>query len=211
VQENRDREIGKEIQNNIEKHINWNKGYVDKTRAPLSPPQSDKNFADREKEFRKAMPVQIPLPTPPASVSDGEGENIEMLDGEPRDTKPPVELSSIRYSSPDPSALPAPSFRTRVGRGGRIVLDRRLPFRKMEHHPFQKLGCNKFDSDDEDADNIESDDDPDHESDRRMIQRQFLFGKAQQNMNPARQIEGPAGLHRSPSSQVNGMQQPAGA
>lgn len=204
VQENRDREISKEILLNIEKHINWNKGYVDKTRAPLSPLEADKNYADRDKEFRKAMPVQIPLPTPPASVSDGEGENAENV-------KPSVELASIRYSSPDPGAGPAPSFRTRVGRGGRMLLDRRLPFRPMEHHPFQKLERNQFDSDDEDAEVEGDDDDEDHAFDRRTVQRQFLFAKAQQNNNPPRQIEGPAGLHRSPSSQISGVQQHAGA
>ena len=209
VQDNRDREIQKEIQLNVEKHINWNKGYIDKTRAPLTP-VSEKSVTDRSTEYRKAVPVQILLPTPPASVSDGESENVEMIDGEaitnkPRLPKPPLE-PSIRYSSPDPNAPPAPSFRTRVGRGGRIVVDRRLPFRPMvEHHPFHKLQRVNFDSDEEDVEHIDSDDDQDHDFDRCMVQRQFLYGKAQ-NPGTLRQIESSGGLHRSPS-QVNGTQQ----
>lgn len=206
VQENRDREIRKEIELNIEKHLNWNKGYVDKTRAPLTP-ESEKNVADRSKDYRKAMPVQIPLPTPPASVSDEELENFDMVDGEsrPRVTKASFE-PLIRYSSPDPNAGPAPSFRTRVGRGGRIVMDRRLPFRVMDHRPLHKAIRKNFDSDDEDNENLESDDDQDTHFDRCMTQRSFLFGKAQ-NPNPTRQIEGANGIYRSPS-QVNGVQQP---
>lgn len=213
VQDGRDRDIQKEIQINIEKHISWNKGYVDKTRAPLTP-VSEKNIADRSTEYRKAVPMQILLPTPPASVSDGESDNIEMVDGEAvtnksRLTKSPME-PSIRYCSPDPNAPPAPSFRTRVGRGGRLVMDRRLPFRPMEHHPFQKLERNNFDSDEEDIEHLESDDDQDHDFDRCMVQRQFLYGKAQNPPNALRQIENASGLHRSPS-QVTSAQQPTTA
>lgn len=206
VQENREREIYKEIQLNIEKHINWNKGYVDKTRAPLTP-ESEKNLVDRSKDYRKAMPVQIPLPTPPASVSDGEIENVEMVNGKsgPQTANHPVE-PSIRYSSPDPSAPPAPAFRIRVGRGGRLLMDRRLPFRggQSSHKPARP----NFDSDDEDMENGEPEEDQDSMFDRCTTQRSFLFGKAQVSNQP-RQIEGvnPNGIHRSPP-QANGVQQP---
>lgn len=226
VQENRDREIHREIHLNVEKHINWNKGYVDKTRAPLTP-DSEKTLVDRSKDYRKAMPVQIPLPTPPASVSDGEMENMngDMIDGEPtprtHNSKTPVE-PSIRYSSPDPNGPPAASFRTRIGRGGRVVVDRRLPLPfRDRNQPTHRPARNKFDSDEEDIDDVVSDDDLDSKFDRCMTQRSFLFGKAQ-NPNPPRQIEGVggnphlSGSHRSPA-QVNGVQHstvtvaPAGA
>jgi enhancer of polycomb-like protein len=208
VQENRDREIYKEIQLNIEKHINWNKGYVDKTRAPLTP-ESEKTLVDRSKDYRKAMPVQIPLPTPPASVSDEDMETGELIDGEnrPRIAKFPIE-PSIRYSSPDPSAPPVPSFRTRIGRGGRVVVDRRLPFRYRNQSTHKPARAN-FDSEEEDIEDVASDDDQESKFDRCMTQRSFLFGKAQ-NPNPTRQIEGvphPNGIHRSPP-QVNGVQHP---
>lgn len=206
VQENREREIYKEIQLNIEKHINWNKGYVDKTRAPLTS-ESEKILVDRSKDYREAMPMQIPLPTPPASVSDGETENVEMvgMKSRPQTASHTIE-PSIRYSSPDPSAPPASAFRTRIGRGGRLILDRRLPFRGGQS--FHKPARPNFDSDEEDIENHESEEDQDSMFDRCTTQRSFLFAKAQMS-NPPRQLEGvnPSGIHRSPP-QVNGVQQP---
>lgn len=80
----------------------------------------------------------------------------------------------------------------------------------MEHHPFQKLERNNFDSDEEDIEHLESDDDQDHDFDRCMVQRQFLYGKAQNPPNALRQIENASGLHRSPS-QVTSAQQPTTA
>ena len=61
VQAEKENEILLDIKQNIAKHIAWNEGYVDITRAPLSP-SPERTF---EAAFRPAITTQ--LPTPPSS------------------------------------------------------------------------------------------------------------------------------------------------
>ena len=148
VQAEKQRGINNEIQINIEKHIRWNEGFVDKTTYPLTP-DSESGFDDRPGQFREAMPATEYLPTPPASndedeVQQGEGPELELKE---------ISRSStpFRYASPveDDSSMPMPSFRRRKGRGGRIIVDRRFPWSRQEPDPEDDRW--KFDSDHSDA------------------------------------------------------------
>ncbi|KPI37318.1 Enhancer of polycomb-like protein 1 [Cyphellophora attinorum] len=119
------RTIQQEIHLNVEKHKRWNEGYVDRTKAPLTPePEPDV----QQPEFRKAMAAQ--LPTPPASNSEEEtqpnGEGQIELKERSRSSTP------FRYASPvddSDGPDPMPAFRRRIGRGGRVMIDRRFPLR----------------------------------------------------------------------------------
>ncbi|KIW35470.1 uncharacterized protein PV07_02166 [Cladophialophora immunda] len=172
----REREIQKEIQTNVEKHIRWNEGFVDKTMAPLTPDLED-NYPSPGEHFREAMAATEYLPTPPASISDEEsqelpnGTDVVMKDV----SRPPT---PFRYASPadEESVGHMPSFRRRIGRGGRIIIDRRLPRMRRDSSAddWSKDDRFKFDSDDEDF----SDADPTLPdlTFARMSQRAYLIG-----------------------------------
>lgn len=137
----RARAIENEIQANVEKHIRWNDGYVDKTTFPLSP---EPDFDDSP-QFLPAMPAEY-LPTPPASVSEDESgdKDVEMKDT----SRPPT---PFRYASPDEDheRPPMPAFRRRIGRGGRVLVDRKFPVRSRVTDDRFKYDR---DSDDDDED-----------------------------------------------------------
>lgn len=142
IRAERARAIENEIQLNVEKHIRWNDGYIDKTTFPLSPEPE----LHEEPQFLPAMAAEY-LPTPPASVSEDESaeKDVEMKD---------VSRSStpFRYASPDDEhdRQPMPAFRRRIGRGGRTIMDRRFPIRTklMDDDRFKY----DRDSDDEEDD-----------------------------------------------------------
>ena len=176
VQAEKEKAISKEIQSNVEKHIKWNEGFVDKTRAPLTP-ISEKLFGS---DFRQAMPTTEYLPTPPASVSD---EETDMVDaGSPRQKPVPDDVpNTFRYATPPTEDIGQmiPSFRRRVGRGGRLMFDRRMPTRPKDQNPGGALYERfKYDSDDEDDEEI-IDVDP-HDL-QIMSHKAYLFAKS----NPA--------------------------
>ncbi|KAJ5139284.1 uncharacterized protein N7515_004132 [Penicillium bovifimosum] len=151
VQAEKENEILRDIKQNIVKHIKWNEGYVDHTRAPLSPsPERSFDVAS----FRPAFTAQ--LPTPPSSEASGEMETSLDL------TFPKEKLASHAIElHEEPHRMP--SFRRRVGRGGRLMIDRRnMGARKVDMDPF-KVDRFKFDQED-------SDDEPDYETDAYSIQ-----------------------------------------
>ena len=155
-QAQKDLQIQKDIQTNIEKHIRWNEGWEDKTAVPLAS-VSLSLLPDRSADFRQAMPGIEYLPTPPASVSDEEGADVEMRDVDPmpppRHPTPP-----IRYVSPanEEFGKSMPAFRLRSGRGGRRILDRRGSRRRKDDRLDSSA---KFDYDESDEDNLSGDDD----------------------------------------------------
>ena len=150
VTADKQRGIDNEILINIDKHLRWNEGYVDKTRYPLTP-DSDSGFDDRPGQFREAMPATEYLPTPPASNEDDQ-QNDETADVEMKE----VSRSStpFRYASPveDDSSITFPSFRRRVGRGGRVVIDRKFPFPRQVPKLEDDDDRWKYDSDHSDDD-----------------------------------------------------------
>ena len=139
--------ISKDINNNVEKHIRWNEGYVDKTASPLTP-EMEPSVVDRSQEYRKAMPATIYLPTPPASVSDEENQDVDMPDADLKDESRVSIL--FGFASSDIDDKEALQFRRRVARGGRICIDRKKSrgFLGMRDPRFE------FDNSDDDDDDV---------------------------------------------------------
>ncbi|KAL3480674.1 enhancer of polycomb-like-domain-containing protein [Aspergillus californicus] len=142
VQAEKENEILRDIKQNITKHIKWNEGYADFTRFPLSP-SPERMF---EHSFRPAITTQ--LPTPPSSDSS---EN--MLDSS-LDTIGPISFRdkfAVHALITSEEATKMPSFRRRIGRGGRLMIDRRnLPSPcRVELDPWK---ADRFKYDHEDSD-----------------------------------------------------------
>lgn len=102
----------------VAQHEKWNEGYVDMTRAPLTPPLEE----NIRSSFRTAMTEY--LPTPPASISSEHSGDLTADAGSPAAKDDSV---AVRYASPsyDGPCQSQPSFRRRFGRGGRLMIDRR--------------------------------------------------------------------------------------
>ena len=117
-----ERDIQEQIDMKIAAHIKWNQEWVDMTTAPLTPPME----TGIGSTFRTATTEY--LPTPPASISSEQSGDVavdaENLTGVKSQK---VEVVAVRYASPSHGGLPhgQPSFRRRVGRGGRLWIDRR--------------------------------------------------------------------------------------
>ncbi|KAI3220628.1 hypothetical protein DTO012A7_9400 [Penicillium roqueforti] len=180
VQAEKENEILRDIKQNITKHIKWNEGYVDHTRAPLSPsPERTFDVAT----FRPAFTAQ--LPTPPSSESSGEMET--SLDV----TSPLFSKDKLASHDMEMHDVPhrMPSFRRRVGRGGRLMIDRRnMGANKVEMDPL-KADRFKFDQED-------SDEDHDYDTDAYSIQimqhRAITMAKAREQAAVAAQAHAQA-------------------
>ncbi|KKY15811.1 putative histone acetyltransferase complex component epl1 [Phaeomoniella chlamydospora] len=205
VQAEKEKAIAREIQQNVEKHIKWNEGFVDKTKAPLTP-TSDKGFGS-ESNFRQAMPATEYLPTPPASVSE-EAADLESPSHKnpPPSQEPPY---PFRYATPpaDDASQMMPSFRRRVGRGGRLMFDRRMPSRPKEHNEeddnlFDRY---KYDSDDDDEEDVIEIDPHDIQI---MAHKAYLFARSAIAPDQARrQIEAVSGPANQQAASGDSAQQ----
>lgn len=128
----------------ISQHQKWNEGYVDLTKAPLTPPLEE----NTRSSFRTAMTEY--LPTPPASTSsEHSGESVPepMSPSHGRD-----DSIAVRYASPSYDGLcqSKPSFRRRFGRGGRLMIDRRgMRVQSKECLNSSVVDRFKFDDDDD--------------------------------------------------------------
>jgi len=194
------------VQNNVEKHVRWNEGYVDRTMAPLTP-ASESNFVDRSADYRQAMPMTEFLPTPPASVSEEENNDVEMQDTEGKEeSRPPI---PIRYASPGEGELGQnlPSFRRRRGRGGRTLFDRKMPFRQKEEPPPVRERF-RYDSPEDDIENEIVP--PDQEL--FLIQyRAHLFGRVRDSETAQAQAVKRAQIEAAEQSQASSSQQQVAA
>ncbi|KAH7386709.1 enhancer of polycomb-like-domain-containing protein [Phaeosphaeria sp. MPI-PUGE-AT-0046c] len=119
------------IEENLAKHQRWNVGWVDATWRPITPPLEQ---AAAKSDFRTVF-TESQLPTPPASVSDEEDADPMAVER----VNKPIESrrnTQIRFASP-PEDVPIHDqsrFRRRMGRGGRIMIDRRgVKRQKMEN------------------------------------------------------------------------------
>jgi len=115
-----ERLISEQIDFKIAQHQHWNHGYVDMTKAPLTPPLE----AGTGSTFRTATTEY--LPTPPASVaSEHSGDAASEVRAVNFDKSDSV---AVRYASPshDGPRHTQTSFRRRYGRGGRLWIDRRV-------------------------------------------------------------------------------------
>lgn len=105
-----------EIESKAVQHRERNKGHIDLTREPLSPVHDQ----DSEAGFRPATAQYQYLMTPPSSVTS------ESFD-HPSPSQENPENFTFRYSSPPGEDEPQgqPAYRRRIGRGGRLWIDRR--------------------------------------------------------------------------------------
>lgn len=109
--------LQQEIEEKVSQHRRWNKDHIDLTREPLAPVDGH----GPEAGFRPATAQYQYLMTPPSSVDS------EFFDQpSPVPDKPP-ESFTYRYSSPpeEDEARGQPAYRRRIGRGGRLWIDRR--------------------------------------------------------------------------------------
>ncbi|KAK5950541.1 Enhancer of polycomb-like protein 1 [Knufia fluminis] len=177
----RQRAIESEIQLNVEKHIRWNEGYVDKTTFPLSP-EKDRAFRDVDAQFLPAVPATY-LPTPPASISEDEAIAEKPTDDGDVEMKDISRSSTpFRYATPDDEdedKPQPPAFRRRIGRGGRILVDRRFAFRsKQDRGPDDDRF--KYDRDSENEDDEDTLFDGSHmgQTTRQSNERSLLMARS---------------------------------
>ncbi|KAJ5600323.1 Enhancer of polycomb-like protein 1 [Penicillium hetheringtonii] len=181
TQAEKENEIMRDIKQNIAKHIKWNEGFVDHTRAPLSP-SPERTFDTAA--FRPAFTAQ--LPTPPSSDASGDAMDTALdvtspLSGRDRFASRAMELHE------EPSRIP--SFRRRVGRGGRLMIDRRnLAARKLDMDPIR---ADRFKFDQEDSDE-ESSYDTDGYSIQIMQHRAITMAKVREQAAVAAQAHAQA-------------------
>ncbi|KAH3907764.1 polycomb-like-enhancer protein [Parastagonospora nodorum] len=110
------------IEDNLVKHQKWNVGWVDATWRPITPPLE---LPAAKSDFRTVF-TQSQLPTPPASVSDEGGADAMTVDRVNKQDEP-RRSARIRFATP-PEDVPFQDqtrFRRRIGRGGRVMIDRR--------------------------------------------------------------------------------------
>ena len=110
------------IEDNLVKHQKWNVGWVDATWRPITPPIEQ---AAAKSDFRTVF-TETQLPTPPASVSDEEDADAMQVDPVNKQLSP-RRSARIRFGTP-PDDVPfhdQSRFRRRIGRGGRVMIDRR--------------------------------------------------------------------------------------
>ena len=140
----REQEISEAIEEKIRQHEKWNEGFVDLTRAPLTPP-SETGIGST---FRTAT-TEYFLPTPPASVSSEHSGDGGMDFGTVNLKK--AESVAVRYASPsyDGPCHSQPSFRRRYGRGGRLLIDRR-GMRMAQKENMDTAIADRYKYDDED-------------------------------------------------------------
>jgi len=129
--------VKRAVETKIGKHRDWNRGWIDHTWAPITPPleaSAMSSFLPRIEEFQ--------LPTPPASVSSdrqGEGADVEMKDTEKEggmdlptpvsDAEAPTPRTMYRFGEqkPDSTRQDICSYRRRFGRNGRLHIEECKP------------------------------------------------------------------------------------
>lgn len=139
----RDQKVQAQINSQIEKHDAWNQKFVDMTLEAVLGINTNA-FAENGRlgvDFASVRTEWEQLPTPPESVASDE-------DSEERPAK------RVRLAQPkeQKSFQHAPRFRSRVGRGGRRMLDRHNMRLDKTHMPAKVVDRFKFDHEDGDDD-----------------------------------------------------------
>ena len=107
-----------DIEKKVQNHTEWNKNHVDLTRTPLSPVKGqtvDPSFRPAKTQY---------LMTPPASISNESLEEPTAMDLDKPSLEPIFKFRGVSHD--DASSLnPPPAYRRRIGRLGRLWVDRR--------------------------------------------------------------------------------------
>ncbi|KAH8821691.1 putative enhancer of polycomb-like protein 1 [Xylogone sp. PMI_703] len=133
--------LQREIEEKAQQHRKWNQNHVDLTREPLSPV----NGEGSQMAFRPARTQYQYLMTPPSSVRSDSGGD----DNSPTHEVP--QPSRFRYDSPpEEERHGQPAYRKRIGRGGRLWIDRRGMSSGNRTMDQNLSGRWKYDQDDDD-------------------------------------------------------------
>lgn len=143
LQERKENLVRAELEEKARQHREWNSKHIDLTRGPLSPIQSQ-GF---ETGFRHAM-AQYQVATPPASVRSG-SESFDHPSPAEEESEPV--RKRMRYGTPPEDDEPRrhQSYRRRIGRGGRLWVDRRGMAPLMKEMDPAVSDRWKYDSDDD--------------------------------------------------------------
>lgn len=117
----KENELRMDLENKVLYHRKWNEEYVDLTQGPLSP------IEDHRMEDVRFRPAQAQyLMTPPAS-SASDSMDIDQEPASPvmEKQRPPVFQFMAGGAKDLPPYHRQPSFRRRIGRLGRLWIDRR--------------------------------------------------------------------------------------
>jgi enhancer of polycomb-like protein len=140
VQAQKENMLQMEIDQKVQHHHRWNHNHIDLTREPLSPVRGQ----GKGSSFRLATAQY--LLTPPASVSSDSSDLLSPS----QETDDAV---AFRLGSPleDGEARGKPAYRRRIGRLGRLWIDRRglpSPAKEMDEFTYDRW---KYDDNDDDG------------------------------------------------------------
>ncbi|KAI0021945.1 EPL1-like protein [Xylariomycetidae sp. FL0641] len=146
----REQELRNNVEIKVQNHRRWNQGYVDLTAEPLPPAREEK-----EPSFRPAKMTY--LMTPPASSASDSMEIDEVPLAAPSGPVAPFVFKGVPPEDMHYEGMPL--YRRRVGRQGRLHIDRRAPKPGLGSPPRETGSLQsdrwKYDQDSDD------DDDPD--------------------------------------------------
>lgn len=133
--------LQEEIEEKAHQHRKWNQGHVDLTREPLSPIDGQ----GPDMGFRPATAQYQYLMTPPSSVTSESFDQPSPIQEKP-------EPFTFRYSSPPEEDQPQgqPAYRRRIGRNGRLWIDRRGMSSAPKGIDESRSDRWKYDQDDDD-------------------------------------------------------------
>lgn len=181
-------EINKQIQDSVKAHDNWNRNFIDNTESALCGvvTPSDMFLPEEERTSaqgrgfvgvrlqEKNIPQQQPTP-PESVVADSQSERGMAVDDEHGSVSPTESEQQVQWARPSeyPSFKNTGRYRRRIGRGGRVLLDRhnfgtRSKDRLNERFQFDR------DSGDEDVEVL-----PDLNSNEIMAMRVLWSGAGQ--------------------------------
>ncbi|KAK4241110.1 enhancer of polycomb-like-domain-containing protein [Achaetomium macrosporum] len=114
----KENELRADIEKKVKSHNQWNCNHLDLTRGPLSPvhgPRQDTSFRPAKTQY---------LMTPPASASSASLEEPTPMDiDKPQNSQPVFQFRGMARD--EQSRETPPSYRRRIGRLGRLWIDRR--------------------------------------------------------------------------------------
>jgi enhancer of polycomb-like protein len=114
----KENELRADIEKKVKSHNQWNCNHLDLTRGPLSPvhgPRQDTGFRPAKTQY---------LMTPPASASSASLEEPMPMDiDKPQDPQPVFNFRGVAQD--EQSKENPPAYRRRIGRLGRLWIDRR--------------------------------------------------------------------------------------
>ncbi|KAG4034060.1 hypothetical protein MFRU_003g00360 [Monilinia fructicola] len=135
----------RELEEKSAQHVKWNLNYIDCTREPLLPVEGQSSSTG----FRPATAQYSQyLLTPPSSVTSESFDQASPVNQDKPDTV------TVRYCTPpeEDDHRTQPAYRRRIGRGGRLWIDRRGMSTAASKGTEKKDDRWKYDQDDDEDD-----------------------------------------------------------